>query len=172
VIEYAESRFRINLDLAVQFLRYLPLIPIGQPTFPSCILTFWDLGGCGSAFSAIIVSPKFEKKTSLARNRLVNTALKEEIKSIHAWSPKCYTPEQWAKLKEEGKETPKAPGKDTNGEVVTGFKDWDLNAGRREKKWLELGGSSMPFRKGRAKFGGEPIGYGRTDDASEDGIWS
>jgi hypothetical protein len=42
-------------------------------------------------------------------------------------------------LKEEGKETPKAPGKDTNGEAVIGFKDWDLHDVRREKKWLELG---------------------------------
>lgn len=37
----------------------------------------------------------------LARHRLVNSALKEEIAAIHAWTPKCYTPEQWEKLKEE-----------------------------------------------------------------------
>ncbi|KAK2768700.1 hypothetical protein FQN54_000556 [Arachnomyces sp. PD_36] len=59
-------------------------------------------GGCGSAFHAIIVSPQFDKKTMLARHRLVNSALKEEIAAIHAWTPKCYTPEQWAKVKEEG----------------------------------------------------------------------
>ncbi|KAL1956186.1 hypothetical protein VTO42DRAFT_7533 [Malbranchea cinnamomea] len=58
-------------------------------------------GGCGQAFSAIIVSPQFEQKTMLARHRLVNSALKAEIAAIHAWTPKCYTPEQWAKLKEE-----------------------------------------------------------------------
>lgn len=57
-------------------------------------------GGCGQAFQAIIVSPQFDKKTLLARHRLVNSALKDEIAAIHAWTPKCYTPEQWAKLKE------------------------------------------------------------------------
>lgn len=54
-------------------------------------------GGCGQAFNAIIVSPEFEKKTLLARHRLVNNALKEEIAAIHAWTPKCLTPEQWEK---------------------------------------------------------------------------
>ena len=54
-------------------------------------------------FEAIIVSPRFEKKTMLARARLVNTALKEEIATIHAWTPKCYTPEQWAKMQAERK---------------------------------------------------------------------
>lgn len=43
------------------------------------------------------MSPKFEGKTLLARQRLVNGVLKEEIKAIHAWSPRCLTPEQWEK---------------------------------------------------------------------------
>jgi stress-induced morphogen len=76
-------------------------------------------GGCGQAFSAIIVSPQFEKKTTLARHRLVNTALKVEVAAIHAWTPKCYTPEQWEKQKQEGIQVV-APGKETTGEVVTG----------------------------------------------------
>lgn len=59
-------------------------------------------GGCGQAFSALIVSPQFEKKTTLARHRMVNTALKEEVAAIHAWTPKCYTPEQWEKLNAKG----------------------------------------------------------------------
>ncbi|ORY01349.1 bola protein [Clohesyomyces aquaticus] len=54
-------------------------------------------GGCGQMFEAVIVSPQFAKKTSLARHRLVNTALKEEIAAIHAWTPKCHTPEEWEK---------------------------------------------------------------------------
>jgi len=58
-------------------------------------------GGCGQAFQAIIVSSQFDKKTALARHRLVNSVLKEEIAAIHAWTPKCYTPEQWEKLQEE-----------------------------------------------------------------------
>jgi stress-induced morphogen len=57
-------------------------------------------GGCGQAFNAIIVSPDFEKKTLLARSRLVNGVLKEEIAAIHAWTPRCLTPEQWEKEKE------------------------------------------------------------------------
>ncbi|KAI9735945.1 MAG: hypothetical protein M1834_001411 [Cirrosporium novae-zelandiae] len=56
-------------------------------------------GGCGQAFEAIIVSPLFSKKTTLARHRLVNTALKAEIAAIHAWTPKCFTPEEWEKKK-------------------------------------------------------------------------
>ena len=70
----------------------------------------------------MIVSPQFEKKTSLARNRLVNSALKTEIAAIHAWSPKCYTPEQWEAQKLEGKQAV-APGKSTTGEVVEGTRD-------------------------------------------------
>ncbi|OJJ49188.1 hypothetical protein ASPZODRAFT_13919 [Penicilliopsis zonata CBS 506.65] len=54
-------------------------------------------GGCGQAFQAVIVSPQFESKTMLARHRLVNSVLKTEIAAIHAWTPKCYTPEQWQK---------------------------------------------------------------------------
>ncbi|KIX00766.1 uncharacterized protein Z518_09831 [Rhinocladiella mackenziei CBS 650.93] len=58
-------------------------------------------GGCGQAFNAVIVSPEFEKKTLLARHRLVNNALKAEIAAIHAWTPRCLTPEQWEKEKEK-----------------------------------------------------------------------
>lgn len=56
------------------------------------------IGGCGQMFNAIIVSPQFVgKKMTLARHRLVNGVLKEEISKIHAWTPKCYTPEEWEK---------------------------------------------------------------------------
>ncbi|CAN9432458.1 unnamed protein product [Alternaria alternata] len=56
-------------------------------------------GGCGQMYEAIIVSPQFAKKTTLARHRLVNSTLKEEIAVIHAWTPKCHTPEEWEKKK-------------------------------------------------------------------------
>ena len=56
-----------------------------------------ETGGCGQMFEAIIVSPQFTKKTTLARHRLVNSTLKEEIAAIHAWTPKCFTPEEWEK---------------------------------------------------------------------------
>ncbi|KAK4192220.1 protein BOLA2 [Podospora australis] len=54
-------------------------------------------GGCGQAFTSLIVSPEFAGKSSLKRHRLVNAALKEEIAQIHAWSAKCQTPEEWEK---------------------------------------------------------------------------
>lgn len=54
-------------------------------------------GGCGQSFQARIVSPLFDKKNTLARHRLVNAALKSEIAAIHAWTPKCFTPEEWKK---------------------------------------------------------------------------
>lgn len=56
-------------------------------------------GGCGQMFEAVIVSPHFAKKTTLARHRLVNSTLKDEIAAIHAWTPKCFTPEEWEKKK-------------------------------------------------------------------------
>lgn len=59
----------------------------------------YHIGGCGQMFEAIIVSPQFAKKTTLARHRLVNNTLKEEIAAIHAWTPKCHTPEEWEKKK-------------------------------------------------------------------------
>ncbi|KAL8794536.1 MAG: hypothetical protein Q9195_002871 [Heterodermia aff. obscurata] len=52
-------------------------------------------GGCGQAFEAMIVSPLFAKKNTLARHRLVNSALRTEIAAIHAWTPRCMTPEEW-----------------------------------------------------------------------------
>lgn len=60
------------------------------------------LGGCGQMFEAIIVSPQFAKKTTLARHRLVNNTLKAEIAAIHAWTPKCFTPEEWEKKQTGG----------------------------------------------------------------------
>jgi len=58
-------------------------------------------GGCGQMFEAIIVSPQFAKKTMLARHRAVNAALKAEIAAIHAWTPKCFTPEEWERKQAE-----------------------------------------------------------------------
>ncbi|CRK40354.1 hypothetical protein BN1708_020710, partial [Verticillium longisporum] len=51
--------------------------------------------GCGQSFTSLIISPQFEKQSSLKRHRLVNAALKEEIARIHAWSAKCQTPAEW-----------------------------------------------------------------------------
>lgn len=52
-------------------------------------------GGCGQAFAVIIVSSLFEGKNKLMRHRLVNNQLKEEISSIHAFTQKGFTPDEW-----------------------------------------------------------------------------
>lgn len=74
------------------------------------------LGGCGQAYSALIVSPQFAKRPTLARHRLVNTALKAEIAAIHAWTPRCYTPAEW----EEVGGAAAGPEKTVTGNIVTG----------------------------------------------------
>jgi stress-induced morphogen len=57
-------------------------------------------GGCGQAFTSVIVSPQFQGLNSLKRHRIVNAALKDEIAIIHAWTAKCQTPEEYAKTSE------------------------------------------------------------------------
>lgn len=57
--------------------------------------------GCGGKFSAVIVSAAFNGKTLLQKHRLVNTTLAEELKEIHAFSQKSYTPDEWEKVKEQ-----------------------------------------------------------------------
>ncbi|KAI9321880.1 bola protein [Dichotomocladium elegans] len=59
-------------------------------------------GGCGQMFDVVIVSPQFQDKRLLARHRLVNEALKDEISKVHAFSQKDLTPEEWEKKKERG----------------------------------------------------------------------
>ncbi|KAJ4163976.1 hypothetical protein LMH87_005669 [Akanthomyces muscarius] len=56
-------------------------------------------GGCGQAFTSLIVSPQFQGLNSLKRHRLVNAALKEEIAAIHAWTAKCQTPDEWERTR-------------------------------------------------------------------------
>ncbi|GBP11313.1 Protein BOLA2 [Eumeta japonica] len=55
--------------------------------------------GCGGKFSVTVVSDQFKGKTLLQKHRLVNTALAEELKEIHA-SQKSYTPEEWEKVQQ------------------------------------------------------------------------
>ncbi|KAG1651598.1 hypothetical protein FOA52_006950 [Chlamydomonas sp. UWO 241] len=52
--------------------------------------------GCGSSFDVTVVSSLFEGKMLLARHRMINEALKEEMKDIHALSIKAVTPAQAA----------------------------------------------------------------------------
>ena len=62
-------------------------------------------GGCGAAFEVSkVTSVAFAAKAPLARHRLVNAALKEELSSIHALSIKqCFTPEEDAARKDKDK---------------------------------------------------------------------
>lgn len=56
-------------------------------------------GGCGQAYAVIIVSDIFLGKNKLARHRLVNSALKEEIGQIHAFTQKVFTVAEWDEQK-------------------------------------------------------------------------
>ena len=42
-----------------------------------------------------IVSRQFEGKALIARQKLVNSAQEEELKTFHAFSQKTFTTEQW-----------------------------------------------------------------------------
>ncbi|KAK8397191.1 hypothetical protein O3P69_004715 [Scylla paramamosain] len=57
--------------------------------------------GCGAKFSVVVVSPKFCSKPLLQRHRLVNAALQEELKQIHAFSMKTLTPDQWEQQQQQ-----------------------------------------------------------------------
>lgn len=52
-------------------------------------------GGCGQAYAVIIVSDIFANKNKLARHRMVNNALSEEIAQIHAFTQKVFTVDEW-----------------------------------------------------------------------------
>lgn len=82
------------------------------------MLTIW-IGGCGQAFTTLIVSPEFQGLNSLKRHRLVNSALKEEIAAIHAWTAKCKTPAEYEK--DQGADKPPMDG--TVGGQVEGVKE-------------------------------------------------
>ncbi|CAK7328515.1 unnamed protein product [Dovyalis caffra] len=63
-------------------------------------------GGCGASFAIEIVSEQFEGKRLLERHRLVNAALEEEMKEIHALSiKKSVTPAQWKQQLESQQST-------------------------------------------------------------------
>lgn len=67
------------------------------PNVYNCIVT--DLSyGCGQSFDVVVVSNEFIGKNKLQRSRLVNNALREELKQIHAFSCKCYSEEEWSKI--------------------------------------------------------------------------
>ncbi len=58
--------------------------------------------GDGQHFQALIVSPDFEGRLPLARQRLVNGVLQEHFDSgqLHALSMRTWTPQQWQQRQE------------------------------------------------------------------------
>lgn len=52
---------------------------------------------CGTSFNVVVVSEIFCDKSRLEQQRTVNNLLAEELKSIHAFTLKTYTPELWKK---------------------------------------------------------------------------
>lgn len=61
-----------------------------------------DVNRCGASFVVEIVSDEFEGKRLLERHRMVNAALEEEMKEIHALSiKKAVTPEQWKQQQQQ-----------------------------------------------------------------------
>ena len=63
--------------------------------------------GSESHFKVVVVSPTFEGKNLLARHRLINATLADELKGlIHALAIHTYTEEEW---KEESNGAPMSP---------------------------------------------------------------
>lgn len=63
--------------------------------------------GSESHFKVVVVSPEFAEKNLLARHRMINTALADELKnSIHALAIHTYTEDEW---KEESNGAPMSP---------------------------------------------------------------
>ncbi|KAI4345128.1 hypothetical protein L6164_012285 [Bauhinia variegata] len=76
---------------------------------PSHLEVIDTSGGCGASFEVQIVSEQFEGKRLLERHRMVNSALEEEMKQIHALSvKKAVTPEQWKQQQDSNKSNPAA----------------------------------------------------------------
>ncbi len=61
-----------------------------------------ESGGCGSKFSLLVVSARFEGVPLLDRHRTVQGILADEMKSIHALQIKAYTPAVYETKKAAG----------------------------------------------------------------------
>ncbi len=59
-------------------------------------------GACGSKFAALVVSAKFEGVALLDRHRMVQAALADEMKLIHALQIKAWTPTVYEQKKAAG----------------------------------------------------------------------
>ncbi|KAL6993042.1 BolA-like protein 2 [Sarracenia purpurea var. burkii] len=76
---------------------------------PSHLEVIDTSGGCGASFAIEIVSEQFAGKRLLERHRMVNAALAEEMKEIHALSiKKALTSEQWKQKQESDDNKPQS----------------------------------------------------------------
>ncbi len=66
--------------------------------------------GSESHFKVTIVSEDFDDKMLLKRHRMVNSALVEEMQSIHALALHTFTPAEWSMRQGKVAETPKCRG--------------------------------------------------------------
>lgn len=67
--------------------------------------------GSESHFKVTVVSPAFAGKLLLARHRMINTLLAEELANrIHALALHTYTPEEWAAQQEQAPDSPPCLG--------------------------------------------------------------
>eukprot|EP00002_Diphylleia_rotans_P005221 TRINITY_DN14333_c0_g1_i1.p1 TRINITY_DN14333_c0_g1~~TRINITY_DN14333_c0_g1_i1.p1 ORF type:complete len:148 (-),score=29.96 TRINITY_DN14333_c0_g1_i1:185-628(-) len=67
-----------------------------RATFPDAHVDVADVsGGCGASFSILVVSPEFEAKSKLQRQRLVNAAVSEFMEGIHAIQQYTLSPDEW-----------------------------------------------------------------------------
>ncbi|CDO91729.1 unnamed protein product [Kluyveromyces dobzhanskii CBS 2104] len=67
------------------------------PNFYHALITDTS-NGCGQSFDVVVVSDVFVGKNKLARCRIANKALAEEVAQIHAFSCKCYTTAEWSEI--------------------------------------------------------------------------
>ncbi len=80
--------------------------------------------GAESHFKVLVVSTVFDNKKMLARHRLVNGALEEELKhgaaggGIHALSIQAKTPSQWNAGEAEMHSTPNCAGGDAGKQMA------------------------------------------------------
>ena len=61
---------------------------------PSVVEVVDTSDGCGSKFECVIVSEKFDAVPLLQRQRMVNEVIGDDMKEIHAFSMKTWTPAQ------------------------------------------------------------------------------
>lgn len=101
-----QERIRVLLNDAIEALQTLEIIDESyKHRVPE---------GAETHFKIIAVSPMFQGKTAVIRQRLVYAALKPEFaaglhspnRNLHALSLALYTPDEWATQKGQAPETP------------------------------------------------------------------